>query len=176
MLLSMFSSCPTWFSCRIKQTSRICEYQMWCSRSARWWVKVAARCLISCERSLLAGRRRLIATSMQTTRAHHAVWWKYCLVWKTLRLKGSCHSGRRGCGSGTRQRASSVSLRQQRDTGAVFWRCWSVIYRVSPQRFEPWMKMSSVISAEFHHLKPPEATFVEPIILLILFNTGHDNN
>lgn len=63
--------------------------------------------------------------------------WENCLVWKKARLKGSCHSGSGGCGRGTQQRASSASLRQQREHH------WSFIYWGSSQRFRPRTKLSS---------------------------------
>lgn len=137
---AIFSSYPTWFSCRTKQTSRICEYKMWCSNwmslSARWWFKVAAWCLILISPwKVSVGWQREIDCDIS---ANHqgilcTVWWKCCLVWKKPRLKGSCHSGSSGCGSGTQQQASSVSLRQQRDTDAVFWHCWSFIIEYHPR-------------------------------------------
>lgn len=43
--------------------------------------------VLPCERSLLAGRRRLRATSAQTTGVLGSVWRKYCLVWKKFKVK-----------------------------------------------------------------------------------------
>lgn len=144
LVLAMFSSCPTWFSCRIEQTSRICEYQMWCSHwvslSARWWFKVAAWCLILISLwKVSVGWQKEIDCDISANHLGElcTIQWKNCLVWKKARLKRSCHSGSGGCGRGTQQRASSASLRQQREHH------WSFIYWGSSQRFKPRIKLSS---------------------------------